>query len=131
MTSPAEYTRRVQFQQQGPDANGDDLGGWVDVIDRQAKITPLKLTNVRGAEPVIAQRLLGEQPVVITVRRDRVTRGIDNTFRAYDLRGVLPPTASAAAWPGGTIWAISSAIWNERENEMEFLAVQRRNGSDA
>lgn len=131
MTSPAQYTRRVQFQRQALDADGDPLGGWQNSVARFANIRPLKLSNVRGAEVVVEQRLQGEQPVIITVRRDSVTRAIDNTYRAYDLRFARPPQPSAATWAGGVIWAISSAIWNEKENEMEFLAVERRGGSDA
>jgi hypothetical protein len=77
------------------------------------------MTNVRGAEQVVSQRLQGEQPVVIYVRREALTKDIDNSFRALDARNP------------STVWAISSAIWNEAEDLMEFLAVERRNGSDA
>lgn len=118
MIAAAEFTRRVTFQQRANDANGDPVDDWNDIVSRSAKIQPLKLTNVKTAETVIDQRLQGNQPVVIYVRRDTTTKAIDNTYRAVDARNPE------------IIWAISSAIWNEPENIMEFLAVQRRNGSD-
>jgi head-tail adaptor len=114
MTTPGEMTRRVTFQAHGPDANGDPLGAWADVVTRWAKITP----NI-GGEGVMDQRIEGTQPVVIYVRRDAETKAIDNSYRAVD------------AFDTATIWNVSSVIRNEREDMMEVLAVQRRNGSDA
>lgn len=114
MTTPGELTRPVTFQQRADDGNGDPLGDWTDVVTRMAKITP----NI-GGEGVIDQRIEGNQPVVIYIRRDLTTKLIDNSYRAYD---VLEPT---------TIWNVASVIRNEREDMMEVLAVQKRNGSDA
>jgi hypothetical protein len=114
MTTPGELTRPVIFQARGPDANGDPLGDWADVVRRMAKIAP----NI-GGEGVIDQRLEGNQPVVIYVRRDATTKAIDNSYRAVD------------ALDATTTWEVASVIRNEREDMMEILAVQRRNGSDA
>jgi hypothetical protein len=114
MTTGGELTRPVIFQQREADANGDPLGDWVDVVSRMAKIAPSI-----GGEGVINQRIEGNQPVVIYVRRDIETKLIDNTYRAID---VLDEA---------TVWNVASVIRNEREDMMEVLAVQKRNGSDA
>lgn len=114
MTTAGELTRRVTFQSRAPDENGDLLGDWVDVVSRWARITP----NI-GGEGVIDQRIEGNQPVVIYVRRDLETKVIDNSYRAVD---ALDPA---------TVWNVASVIRNEREDMMEILAVQKRAGSDA
>lgn len=120
MTTAGELSRRVTFQVRGADANGDLLGDWSTVVTRDAKIVPLK-----GGEGVQSQRLEGAQPVVIIVRRETLTKTIDNSYRAFDAREPAPPAE------GCIVWGITSAIWNEAEDMMEFLAVQRRHGSDA
>jgi head-tail adaptor len=116
VTKIGELTRRVTFQRRGLDENDEPSPNepWVDVVSRAAKIVPMK-----GGEGVQSQRLEGSQPVVIIVRREALTRNIDNSYRAVDARDT------------DTVWGVTSAIWNEREDMMEFLAVQRRNGSDA
>lgn len=113
MTDPGELTRKVTFQQQATDADGLRLGAWTDVVTRQAKVMP-KI----GGEAVNAQRIEGNQPVVIFVRKDSSTAAIDNSYRAIDARHT------------GTIWNVASVIWNEAEDMIEVLAVQHRNGSD-
>ena len=107
-------TRRVAFQTRGLDVNDDPLGDWVTQVTRDARIQPLK-----GGEGVQAQRLEGAQPVIITVRRDSVTRTIDNAWRAVDARDATQ------------VWGVTSAIWNEAEDMIEVMALQRRGGSDA
>lgn len=72
---------KVALQRRGEDANGDRLGPWETVVDRSAEII-----NLRGGEPVMAQRLQGEQPVVIAVYACSVTRQIDNSWRAINAR---------------------------------------------
>lgn len=90
---------KVTLQRRGEDANGDRLGPWEDVADRSAEIVYL-----RGGEGVVAQRLQGEQPVVVAVRSCAVTRQIDNAWRAintrsrqiYDIASAAP--SDDAAW---------------------------------
>lgn len=109
-----QLNRRVTLQQRGLDANGDRLGDWVDVVTRDARIVSLT-----GGETVKTQRLEGDQPVVIYVRRDSLTKQADNAWRAVDARDA------------STTWGVTSSIWNRETDEVELLAVQRRNGSDA
>ena len=52
--------------------------------------------------------------MVIVVRRDTTTKAIDNSYRAVDARDTTIQ------------WDITSAIWNEGDGAMEFLAIQRR-----
>lgn len=72
---------RVWLDQRGLDANGDRKGAWETVTTVWARIVRLK-----GSEPVIAQRLEGVQPAVITVRSSPITRAITTAWRAVDVR---------------------------------------------
>lgn len=117
MTDPGELTRKVTFQQQALDSDNQRFGAWTDVVTRQAKIQPL-IKGAGAGETVVAQRIQGDQPAIIFVRRDSLTKLIDNGYRAIDARN---PTL---------IWNITSVIWNEREDMMEFMGVQRPGGSD-
>lgn len=56
-------------------------GDWDEQFQRAARIKPLL-----GSEPVIAQRLQGVQPMVITVRSDSETRLITTAWRARNVR---------------------------------------------
>lgn len=74
---------RVRFDKQDFDANaagGGALGAWKTQFTRWASIKPMQ-----GSEPVIAERLTGRQPVLITVRRDSQTVGIDSSWRAVEV----------------------------------------------
>jgi hypothetical protein len=84
-----ELTRRVTFQRRPLD-DFSAAQPWEDGPTRSAKVMPLK-----GGEGVKQQRLAGEQPVVIVVRRDSGTRAIDNSWRAYDARRAAPDTEGA------------------------------------
>ena len=125
MTTVGQLTRRVTFQQRAANADGDRLGAWADIVSRAARVAPLRTGAAGAAETVINMRLEGNQPVLITVRRDATTKLIDNTYRAYDARGPAPTD------PAATVWNVTAGIWNEAEDMMEFLAVERRGGSDA
>jgi head-tail adaptor len=106
---PAEagqLTRRVTFQVQGGD--GDSPGGFYDVVTRDARIQPLK-----GGEAVQADRMAGSQPVIIYVRRDSVTKRIDNSYRAYDARDAT------------IVWDVQSTLVTEDLNWVEVLATDR------
>lgn len=113
MTSAGDLSRRVTFQKRGPDENQDPLGDWVDVYTCAAKVV-----SVKGGETVQAQRLAGNQPAVIVVRRCGDTRDIDNAYRAVDARDLARGVLTA--------WDVASAIWNEKDNMMEFFATQHR-----
>lgn len=113
MTDAGELTRKVKFQQRAADANGDRIGAWTDIVTRQAKIVPKV-----GGESVNAERMEGNQPVVIYVRRDSLTKAVDGSYRAIDARDT------------SIRWGVASVIWNEAEDMIEVLAIQRKGGQD-
>lgn len=81
MLGAGDLRDRITFQKRGEDENGDPLGGWDDQFTRSARLTWL-----RGSEGVMASRLEGKQPVVITVRACSQTRLIDGSWRAVNAR---------------------------------------------
>ncbi len=76
---------RVLLQIQLPDEDdgyGNIIeGGWTNQFTVAARIQYL-----RGSEAVMADRLAGRQPVLITVRRSRQTEQITTDWRAVDAR---------------------------------------------
>lgn len=81
MLGASDLDFRIRFQGRGEDDNGEPLAAWEDRFTRWAKITWL-----RGSESVMASRLEGRQPVVITVRACSQTRLIDGAWRAVNAR---------------------------------------------
>ncbi len=108
MTEAGQLNRRVTFQQQALDANNDRLGAWTDVVTRDARVQSLK-----GTEAVQGQRLAGVQPVVIYVRRDTLTKAVDNSYRAVDARDST------------IVWDITSKVVSEDLCWVEILATER------
>jgi SPP1 family predicted phage head-tail adaptor len=79
-----ELREQVAFDT--PRAAKDVPGGvaadtWDEAFKRSARIRPLT-----GSEPVIAQRLTGVQPVVVTVRYDSQTKTVTPAWRLRDVR---------------------------------------------
>lgn len=60
-----------------PDGFGNYIGDWVLAFSRWCSVNAL-----RGGETVIASRLEGRQPVIVTVRSDPDTDLIDPEMRA-------------------------------------------------
>jgi head-tail adaptor len=75
--------RRVAFdiRSEATDEYGNVLGDWSEEFAVSARIQYL-----RGGETVMASRLEGRQPVVLTVRRSPVTAEIETSWRARDAR---------------------------------------------
>jgi hypothetical protein len=63
---------------------------------------------------VRAQRMAGEQPVIITVRRDRLTKTIDNSFEAHDARD------DSIGWHVRSAFSTEDLMW------VEVLAVEHK-----
>lgn len=100
MLQPGEYNNRVTFGARAL-GSGDDYGnpetGFVDAFTVWAKLLPL-----RGGEQVMAARLEGRQPWIITVRRTPETEQIttdwravnaDNAAQTFNVRSVTPSPA--------------------------------------
>lgn len=84
MISAGELRDRVAFDAEttGDDGYGNTVTGYAEQF-----IVSAKIRYLRGSEPVIAQRLQGVQPVVITVRASDDTNGIAPSWRVRDVRG--------------------------------------------
>jgi len=116
MTEAGDLNRRVTFRRPTTDADGE-AAGWSDVVTRDARIQALK-----GGENVQASRMAGRQPVIIIVRRDTLTKGIDNAWQAVDARELADSPDSA------TKWDITSRIVTEDLRWVEVQAVQLKGG---
>jgi head-tail adaptor len=106
MPDPGQLDRRVTFQVQGGD--GDSPGAFYDVVTRDARVQPL-----RGGETYQGQRMAGQQPVKIWVRRDATTKRIDNAYRAFDARDAT------------IVWDIQSSQVDEDLQWVEIWALER------
>lgn len=73
MHDQAIFERRSNVQ----DGYGNHIGAWVPAFTRWCSVKAL-----RGGEAVIASRLQGRQPVIVTVRSDPETDQIDPEMRA-------------------------------------------------
>lgn len=88
-------SRRALFQArvEQSDGFGNTVSSWQDAFTRWCHVRYLK-----GGETVMAARLEGRQPVVLTVRRDPQSEGITHDMRAvidgrsYNLREDPRPT---------------------------------------
>lgn len=77
---------RFTFQQRAPkalpgDKHGTPVDDWVDVLTAAARLLPL-----RRGEAVIAARLEGVQPCILTIRSHTQARLIATDWRCVDAR---------------------------------------------
>ncbi|WP_341989761.1 phage head closure protein [Azorhizobium sp. AG788] len=82
MTGAGDLNRRMRFEARAvvaDDGYGNTEGAWTEQFTIAAKVKPL-----RGGESVLAMRLSGTQPVVMTVRQSAQTRAIRADWRAVD-----------------------------------------------
>lgn len=97
---------RVTLQKRSVQANdgyGNTLSDFADQFSVDARIAPLK-----GGETVLAARLTGTQPVVVTVRRSSSTVLIDTDWRLVDARA-------------GTIYNIRAVTPDEKKRHIDLL----------
>lgn len=74
-------------------AYGIKAGPWLERFRRLASVEAM-----RGNEPVIAQRLIGVNPIMVTVRSSTQTRTVTSAWRVhhiitgarYNIRSVVP-----------------------------------------
>lgn len=87
MSGAGSLHHRLRFESPSPtdDGAGNYTDGWTLEFEQSCG-----LKNLKGGEAVLADRLSGRQPVVITVRRSTRTRAIAPDWRAVDVRtGVI------------------------------------------
>jgi hypothetical protein len=87
--------RKLRFQQRGLDANQERNGPWLDIFACQARVQYL-----RGTDPVMAERLAGLVPCIVTVRRAQATMAIEGgAWQALDARDATKVFDIIAAAP--------------------------------
>lgn len=75
---------RFEAQEQATDGWGQPIPGsgeWTEQFTANANLRPL-----RGSEAVIAARLQGEQPYIMTIRQHAAASDITTAWRAVDMR---------------------------------------------
>jgi head-tail adaptor len=90
-----QFDKRVIFD--SPSASSDGAGGTTSGWSEEFS-TPASYLRLRGGETVLAARLSGNQPTIITVRYSSQTkmvtqswRGRDaNTGEVFNLRAIVP-----------------------------------------
>jgi SPP1 family predicted phage head-tail adaptor len=96
MIAAGELRERVTFSRRAAvdDGHGNTVSGpWTDEFTVWARVR-----HLRGGEEVMASRLSGRQPVVLTVRRSPESEGVTTDWRAtdaasgevYNIRSVTP-----------------------------------------
>lgn len=84
----AEQLReRVTFQWMEDTGAPGAAGEWTDQFTLSARLKP----RLMGGEGVIAGRMTGQQPYILTVRSDRRSRMVTASWRAYDARKGIGP----------------------------------------
>jgi SPP1 family predicted phage head-tail adaptor len=85
MPTPGDLREEVEFQYRArvDDGKGNTVGPWTYQFARRAKIH-----SQRGRNEVMAAKLAGVQPVIITVRCDDDTRRVTNAWRIKVKSGV-------------------------------------------
>lgn len=92
---PGRMRKRATFQSQQMvnDGFGNYVGSWIDRCERWCNVAYL-----RGSETVMASRLEGRQPVILTFRQDTQTAKIIPEWRVlidgteYNIREPLRPS---------------------------------------
>jgi len=98
-------TRRVAFDAPAPgdDGHGGIVTGWTGT---EAEIQAwAHFRHLRGSETVIAARLAGRQPIVVTIRATVAARAIGADWRMRDL--------DAGDWASGDVW--TGPVYNLRQ----------------
>lgn len=109
MTVSGQLRERMTFALRtagADDGYGNFEAAWADQFTAAARIMPLK-----GGEDVMANRLAGTQPVIITVRSSSDSRLIAPNWKATDARA-------------GTVYNIRSiANMDEKNGYLDLLAT--------
>lgn len=110
-----QLRERVTFQRRDrtPDGYGNEVaGGWTDQFTVYARLMPRL-----GGEEVIAARMTGVQPYILTVRSSSLTRGVSPDWRAYDARRGIGENGE----PARLFEILSIANVDEKNAYIDFL----------
>jgi head-tail adaptor len=117
-----DLRERVTFQRRGELSDGfgnEQAGAWMDQFTVAARVQPRL-----GGEEVIAARLAGTQPLIITVRSSSDTKQVTSAWRAYDARAGL----TADGEPLRLFNIRSFANVDERGAYIDFLVQEGQPG---
>jgi SPP1 family predicted phage head-tail adaptor len=101
--------RRVDFQEpvRADDGHGGTILSWETKFSEPARMVPKT-----GGEEIVASRLQGKQPYILTVRSSTRTRAVLTSWRIRNSRS-------------GAVYAIKSAAnLDERDAYIDFLIVE-------
>lgn len=82
-----QLRERVTFQWRDDSGAPGAAGEWTDQFTLAARLKP----RLVGNETIVAGRMTGQQPYVMTVRADRRARMITTSWRAFDERRGIGP----------------------------------------
>lgn len=89
------------------DGLGNETSGpWVEQCRANAERTPLK-----GGEAVLASRLEGKQPYLVTVRWSVATSQVTTDWRAIDVRT-------------GAVYALQTAVPRVRRDYIDMMCIE-------
>lgn len=122
--SAGELRHRVAFQRrvettgsgEASDKYGNALSEWETVFECRARLQPRL-----GGEEVVAARLQGKQPYILTVRSSRLSREVTPAWRVYDVRAGMRPDGKS---PKRVFDIKSVSNVDERNQFLDFLTIQ-------
>lgn len=118
LRSKVAFQRRKELvtDQEKSNRLGNALGEWETVFECRARLQPRL-----GSEEVVAARLQGKQPYILTVRSSKASRTITPAWRAYDARAGMRPDGVT---PKRIFDIKSVSNVDERDQFLDFLVVQ-------
>lgn len=124
VNSACELRSKVIFQRQKEivtdtqksDRFGNALGEWETVFECRARLQPRL-----GSEEVVASRLQGKQPYILTVRSSQLARDVTPAWRVYDARAGMRPDGIT---PKRLFDIKSVSNVDEQDHFLDFLVVQ-------
>lgn len=117
-----QLRERVTFQRmdETPDGHGNESSGtWTDQFTEAARLMPRL-----GGEEVIAARMSGVQPYILTVRSSQRTREVTPAWRAYDTRRGM----GESGMPVRLFEILSIANIDEKRQYIDLLVREVANG---
>lgn len=106
----------VSFQQRYDSGAPGAVTEWTTQFTLSARLKP----RLTGSEDLIAGRMTGQQPYVLTVRSDRRSRLVNAGWRAFDARKGMAENGQ----PKRLFHILSMADVNEDNQWLDFLVKE-------
>jgi len=108
MPAAASYREKLRFEKRTigtDDGYGNREQAWAEQFTEMARVQFMK-----GSESVIASRLAGVQPVIITIRSSAASRLVEPNWRAVNVRS-------------GVIYNLrAGANFDDHNRDIQFIA---------